>query len=114
MVTVYKLTNFASAIRFDDEDPDAPTCGFPFADGNADYARYLADVEAGATVLPSDPLTDPGPTQAEQVDQLVADGKAAIAAANLTSPESKALAQIFAGALAGLGAIYGTGQEVSP
>jgi hypothetical protein len=81
---------------------------------DGDAPAGLAD-EITAVVEAHDPTPDPTPpTQAEQVDRLVADGKAAIEAAPIQTDEGRALAAIFAGALDGLGAIYGTPQGEQP
>lgn len=64
-----------------------------------------------AVVAAHDPVPEPtAPTQAEQVDVLVASGKAALEAA-ASLDEVKA---VFAGALDGLGAIYGTAPGEQP
>jgi hypothetical protein len=68
-----------------------------------------------AVIAAHDPTPPaPAPTQAEQVDQIVAAGKEALAAAPIETDEGRALAAIFAGALDGLGATFGTSQGDQP
>lgn len=77
-------------------------------EGGTGWDRYLLDVEDGVEVLPADPPPEPEPTPAEQIDQIVADGKAAI-------NQAKTLADVkgaFASTLDSLGTVLGTGQGV--
>lgn len=89
-----QLTGYAHQIN------DADVAFYPL--DHPEVAAWLAD---GNTPDPPDPLPERGPSPAEQLDQLVADGTAAIEAAG-SLPQLK---DAFADVLAGLGSIYGTG-----
>ena len=73
--------------------------------GNADYAEYLAWLAAGNVPDPPAPSAKMPAPRAEQVDALVAQSKAALAAATTVV----AVKAIIAAILDGLASIDGTG-----
>lgn len=78
---------------------------FDIATGEADEIEMEGDELAAYEAQRAVEDADPGPTRAERVDALVAEGVAALAGAT-TIAEIKV---VFAAALTGLGAIDGTG-----
>lgn len=81
---MYKLLHTGPILRLNDN------ASIPTDPRNADYQRYLADVENGAEVLPADPLPEPGPSRDDKlrgavqaaltdVDKAGLDGKTAAA-----------------------------------
>jgi hypothetical protein len=87
-------------------DPDGTTWDIPPDPENADYQRYLADVEAGAEVMPADPLPEPEPGQPERFSELVAALTPALQSATTLDQVKAVVGQAFSG----LDEIYGSGR----
>lgn len=97
MTVLYKLTDSTSVTRTSD--------GMSIPPGkNRYWIEYQAWLGAGNTPDPADPIPDPEPTSAEQLDALVAQSKAVLEKAS-TIDDMKV---IVGGLIDGMKDIYGT------